>query len=147
LFAVLFTWQQVIPLAIFNGAATLLYIGLYLYHLRVRRITLIVLLSTLEMTLFVPLTVYYVGWGAGFQFWLFTYMATVFVAYRLHRLVRIGLAVPVLCNFVLVFAVLRLMPAISPVPGGIETILYYYNTISVMVSVSISMFYSNIFAE
>jgi adenylate cyclase len=147
LFAVLFTWQQIIPLAIFNGAATLLYLCLYLFHLRTRLITLIVLLSTLEMTLFVPITVYYVGWSAGFQFWLFTHMATVFVAYRLHRLVRVGLTVPILCNFILVFVVLRPLSAISPVPGRIETILYYYNSISVMVTVSISMFYFNIFAE
>jgi adenylate cyclase len=147
LFTVFFVALDHIPLGIFNGASTALYLFLWLYQAKEKSLSWIVVLSTLEMTVFVPFTIFHLGWESGFQFWMFTHLATIFIAYRLPRYIRILLALMVLANFVFVFTHFKTNVARGFLSTDLVGLLFYYNSISSMLMVAVSMYFFNTFAE
>ncbi|MCP4131146.1 MAG: adenylate/guanylate cyclase domain-containing protein [bacterium] len=145
-FVVLFTVLGIKLLALYNAFSVIVYIINILLHRR-SKFNLAVLFCIIEMYAYVIICVYCLGWETGFQFWFFTQTLPLFIAFRLPAWFK-GLCTVCTCAlFVSLAMFVRPLPPVYTLNSTITVILYYFNAISSILSITAVMFFFNKAAE
>jgi len=142
LFIPLFSLISVTPLALYNVGSSIIWIFILWQHLK-GKIMASIFLAVPEVILHAVLCVVFIGWGTGFQYYLFYVAVMIFFGPFAHN--RSKVFITLLVGFVyagLYFFFGNALP-VNTLKPWIINILYYGNSLSVFLVLALIAYYYN----